>query len=467
MNPTDTKPGQPGTDRPDFRRHFRNPRSARLAARRGRTGSPRDRAVLAVLLLTGATAAACAREAGGGSRWEAQIDTIGDTVSVRTLSGGDWAGPAELVPEVRIGKFEGEDEYLLGDISGLAVDRTGNMYIYDSQVPALRQYAPDGTFLRTFGRSGGGPGEYNNSDGGMAVLPDGRIVLRDPGNARFQLYTPDGEAAGEWRYVGGFFTSTPLFVDTAGHMYSSTVRFESGPPWKTFLIRYSLEGEPLDTLPVPDWDYEAPHITAESRQGENVSRIMNSVPFSPTEDWTFSPLGYFIGGVSTDYSIYLFEPENILRIGRAIQPVTVDPAEKANAEAFATQNMRGMAPDWRWNGSPIPDTKPPFTNLIVAQDGRIWVQLSQPGEPIPEEERDDPIGPDGERRVVREWRTPTVFDVFEPDGRYVGKVRAPDGFRTHPQPVIRGDTVWAIMTDDLGVQQLARLVVSIRDVGTD
>ena len=405
--------------------------------------------------------AACAGEAGAGSRWEATIDTVGDTVIVRTLSGGEWGPGARLVPDVRIGEFEGDDEYLLGEVAGLAVDRDGNIYMYDRQVPALRKYSPDGTFIRTFGRSGGGPGEYSNSDGGLAVLPDDRLVLRDPGNARFQLWTLDGEPAGHWQHIGGFFTSTPLFIDQAGNMYSSIIDFESGPPWKTSLVRYSPDGLPTDTIPAPDWDWESPTIRAERGDADNRSISINTVPFSPTESWTFSPAGYFVGGVSNEYSIDLFRPDGVLRIGRSYEPIRVQAAEKSNAEAVATENMRRMVSDWRWNGPPIPDTKPPFSNIIVAQDGRIWVVVSMPGEPIPEDERDDPVGADGQRRAVREWRQPTAFDVFEPDGRYVGVVRAPDGFRGNPQPVIRGDTIWAVVTDGLGVQQIVRMTVVV------
>jgi hypothetical protein len=40
-------------------------------------------------------------------------------------------------------------------------------------------------------------------------------------------------------------------------------------------------------------------------------------------------------------------------------------------------------------------------------------------------------------------------------------VRAPDGFRGNPQPVIRGDTMWAVVTDGLGVQQLVRMTVVV------
>jgi hypothetical protein len=81
---------------------------------------------------------------------------------------------------------------------------------------------------------------------------------------------------------------------------------------------------------------------------------------------------------------------------------------------------------------------------------------------IPNEEvvAPDPA-PGGRRHTVRRWCEPVAFDVFEPDGRYVGRVRAPNGFTMHPKPVIRGDTVWAIVRDELDVQRLARLRVEV------
>jgi hypothetical protein len=280
----------------------------------------------------------------------------------------------------------------------------------------------------------------------MTILRDGRLVLRDPGNARFQVWTADGQAAGEWRYRGGFFTSMPMFIDTAGRVYSSTVDFSTAPPWKAALVRYAQDGAPLDTLPVPDWDWKEPTISAQKSDKGNTSTMVNTVPFSAAEQWTFSPLGYFVGGVSDHYAITLFRPEGALRIERVVEPLPIDAAEKANAEEVATDNMRGMVSDWKWNGPPIPDTKPPWAALVVAQDGRIWVQVSQPGERIPEDELEEPKrAEDGRMPAVRKWREPVAFDVFQPDGRYVGRATAPTGFSMYPRPWIRGDTVWAVL----------------------
>jgi hypothetical protein len=174
-------------------------------------------------------------------------------------------------------------------------------------------------------------------------------------------------------------------------------------------------------------------------------------------------LGYFVGGLSTDYRIDLFRPEGVLRIERAWDPVPVDPDEKADAEERITTNMRNNFPGWRWNGPATPDTKPPFRSLAVAEDGRIWVQLSQPAEQIPEDEQEDtqavgtarPGGAPPAPRPPR-FREPTVYDVFEPDGTYLGRVRTPDGFAAYPEPVFRGDFVWAVQRDELEVPQIVR-----------
>ena len=185
-----------------------------------------------------------------------------------------------------------------------------------------------------------------------------------------------------------------------------------------------------------------------------------TVPFSPTEVWTFSPFGYVVAGIATEYAIYLLRPEGVLRIERALEPVAVDPAEKANAQELATDIMRNDDPSWKWTGPAIPDTKPYFLSLLVAQEGRIWVRVSQPGGRIPDDELVEPnLASDGRKRAVRQWREPVAFDVFEPDGRYLGRVHAPMGFSMQPKPVVRADTVWAVVQDELDVQRVARFRV--------
>ena len=130
------------------------------------------------------------------------------------------------------------------------------------------------------------------------------------------------------------------------------------------------------------------------------------------------------------------------RIERDVPSVAVDPAESAARKAEATEQMRRSFPDWTWNGPEVPSTKPWFRGLYVGADGRIWVRRSQPGI----------------RDAAGEWTEPTLFDVYEPDGRFLGEARGPDGFRTWPEPAFAGDTAWAAVESADGVLRVQRLV---------
>ena len=389
-------------------------------------------------------------------------DTLGDTIVVRTLQGSEWGQEAVLQPEMSIGVFEGEDHYMLGSVRSLAVADDGSVYLMDSQVPALRKYAPDGTYLTTFGREGGGPGEYKGPDGGLVVLADGRVVLRDPGNARLQVYSPEGEPLATWPLRGGFNTGSPMVVDTAGVVWTQVLLDpEAGvTDWRMGMAGVdSRTGQPVDTVPAPEWDYEAPKLIASISSGENRSTSVSNVPFSPQPSWAFSPLGWMVGGLSTRYAVDQYLPGGqVLRIERVAESVPVQPDERADQERQTTWGMRTTQPDWKWNGEPIPDRKPPFRGIATGVDGRIWVMVHQPGQRVPDEELVEADDPDA--RPASRWREPVAYDVFEADGSYVGRVRAPDGFSTYPRPVFRGDTVWAIVRDELDVQYLKRFRVA-------
>ncbi|MFW5947370.1 MAG: hypothetical protein ACOCUW_02650 [Gemmatimonadota bacterium] len=448
------------TNTSGYPRPFRQPR-VRPAPRWFAHPAPTVLALLALL-------AGC----GGGAppRHQVEHDTIGDTVVVRTVAGSEWGETAALEPEVRIGVFEGEDHYMLGQVRSLAVAPDGAIYVVDGQVPALRKYAADGSYLATFGREGAGPGEYRRPDGGLGVLSDGRVVLRDPSNGRLQVYAPDGEPVATWPVRGNFSTSSPLVVDTADRVYTQILLDPEADvtEWRMGLVAHDpTTGEPVDTVPAPSWDYDAPRLVARRVSDGGTSVSTTGVPFSPRESWAFSPLGYMVGGLSTRYAIDQYRRDGtVLRIERVYDPVSVQADEKANREDRARHNMRGTQPDWKWSGPGIPDEKPPFHRIFVGRDGRIWVAVHQPGERIPDdqvEQSDAPDAPPPER-----WREPVAFDVFEPGGTYLGRANTPRGFSLWPTPVFDGDRVWAVVRDELDVQYVTRFRVDrgSREVAT-
>ncbi len=392
-------------------------------------------------------------QGGDPAGWRAEYDSIGDTLVVRTLAGSVWRDTARLVPEVSIGMLTGPDEYIFGQIVSLARAEDGTIYVMDRQVPALRAYNPDGSYQMTLGRGGEGPGEYKQPDGGLNVLSDGRVVLRDPGNARIQVFSPEGEPLNTWRSRGGFFTSHRMVVDQEdrSHVQILMDPEASVRDWRSALLQILPDGSHGDTLLIPDTGYEPPSIEAvgTNEAGEPSGMMRNGVPFAPDEHSVLSPLGYFIHGISTEYALTLLRTdEPHLRIEKAYDPVPVTSGERAEEEAWNIRNMRSMDPNWRWDGPAIPDVKPPFDGFFGGEDGTIWVRVPQPG--IRGEDPDyDPTDPEA---LPDEWSEPIAFDVFDADGRFLGNVQAPEGFAMWPEPVFSKDWVLGTVRDELDVQ---------------
>jgi hypothetical protein len=402
-----------------------------------------NRRVQATLLLL--LTASCGGERPATVAWRAERDTAGDTIIVRTLSGSVWAQPRTLVERASVGKADGDDVDLLGGFRAIAVAPDGSIYVSDGG-PVLRKYAADGHYLATFGRKGGGPGEYANPDGGLAVLSDGRVLIRDPGNGRITVFDSSGTYLTMWRIPAGFFTSRKLFTDTAGRALTWVVVDPDKPfEERRTALEHIGDSGAGDTVIAPTWDVTEANVSGQSKNMTNIS----SVPFTAEAKWTFSALGYFVGGVNDRYHITLYRSGRPLTIERTVSPVPVESAEAAEKKASITRQFQQNFPSWSWNGPDIPDTKPLFTEIFAGDDGRIWVQLSQPGHPA---EADNPSDPP-------EWKEPVVFDVFEADGRYLGQVSAPEGFLQYPSPVFRGDTIWAGFEDADGVRYVKRFEV--------
>ena len=77
-----------------------------------------------------------------------------------------WGGNATLEEEASIGVEAGDEAYMLGEVTGVAVyhDR---IYVADQQVPAVRVYDGAGRFQGNVGGEGAGPGEYRRPRGGV------------------------------------------------------------------------------------------------------------------------------------------------------------------------------------------------------------------------------------------------------------------------------------------------------------
>lgn len=357
-------------------------------------------------------------------------------------SDGIW-GRASLVEEIRIGVEVGAEEYMLGSVEDVAVSSDGTIYVSDSSPRTVRVFDPQGDFLRHIGREGQGPDEYRYAPR-LDMLSDDTLVVWAYGNQQVSLFSDQGE------YVGGFSTSTRsphVFVDTLDNICVRTTAelFRSGGD--EWLVKYSRRGESLGRVDLPPEDINISGTFLLSAEG-----MISSFPIATRT--AFSPFGYIVTGRNDRYDIELRDPEGTRHIGREVDPAVVQPEEWDEWEAFrqALVQQRARVPDRAYEVDPIPETKPYFREIHAGQDGRIWVFRY-----VAAQKRDDvePL-PDRPDRPLLTWREPWTYDVFEPDGTFLGSVVIPETFRPF---VFGGDRIWGAIVGVDGVDRVLRLRV--------
>lgn len=419
---------------------------------------------IALLLLTGlivAAASGCSGRFTTGKEWISETSTEGGIRTVRTVSGSVWGGFVRLVEEVSIGELEGSDEYLLGDVNGITV---GNdlIYVLDEQVPIVRAYDFDGRHVMDIGRKGSGPGEYLQPES-IAVHPvDGRVFVRTPDNARINVYSPVGEVLDHWPIKTGFHTSRPFVMTHDGALYTYIIANfgVDVADWKGGMMRCGPEDALSDTIHAPEFDFKP--WTIEGRS-ENSSAI-NRVPFSPDMAWVVAVDGSVVGGVSESYRFEIHRPDGTtVVVERVCEPVRVLPEEGRWHRDVATANMVNMFPGWVWDGRGIPGSKPAFVGFLPDRSGRIWVRRQGPGKRI-EGGVENPLEESGWWSNPL-WRDTQLVDVFDMEGRYLGEVDLPEGFRFRPEPHIEGEMVVAYVEDEEGIPYVKRYRLELPEGG--
>jgi len=389
-----------------------------------------------------------------------------DTV-VRIQPSPRHPGTATIVPDISIGAADGADEYLFGDIAEIAVAKDGTIYVFDRQVPALRQYDATGKYVRTLGRSGSGPGEYRTG-GGLAVHPDGRVLLWDTGNWRINVYTPAGANLPAWTTPSGssgsmsLSTSRSLLVDSAGLVYVRRDAFFLRDPSarRVFWIRLHADGRLRDTIPSPSFAANAPGLTATNSAGN--ATVSAGVPFSAQPIVAMSPLGFFVTAMPVQYAFEILRPgAPVTSVRRPVQPAAVSDRERDSARKAVEERMRKTDPIWTWSGPAVPRTRPAFENVLIGSDGRIWLAI------VPENSRrvgsvsggvglgGGRVGAPGPARSPGQPEKPraALYDVFEPDGAYLGRIEIPPRIST---VVRRGDYVWGVEYDEDDIPHVKR-----------
>lgn len=383
-------------------------------------------------------AAACVD---AGARQTAIVtDSAG--VSIVESREGAWeegeAWRLDTVPSVRIGGAEqGDAAYDLLQVGDAIRLSDGSIALINNGTSDVRIYDAAGRHLRTVGRAGDGPGEFRAMESLDRSAGD-TIHTYDYMLRRLTTIAPDG----------GLVGSKGLRAALEGAFLQPLIRLADGR-WASIAQVFSAEGEAgvrRDSLTVllisPGFDSIADTIgrfpATEmyiTRGGEGANRFVtfSLVPFGLSTRVTAGGNRIYVGNPER-YLVQVYRSDGTLErsIRRPVEREAVAESEVARLRehelAEADPRFKSQV-ESKWANAPIADLKPAFARMTLDSDGALWVEAP---------------------RVLES--DPGQADVFDVDGRLLGRIPLPGSFRITE---IGTDYVLGVSKDeDTGLEQV-------------
>jgi len=334
-----------------------------------------------------------------------------------------------------------EGEYFSSIIS-TAVDKSGFLYVCDHDANNIRKFNANGEFVKTIGKEGQGPGDFN-SPLKIEIVQD-RLVVWESRNMRISILNLDGDFIKSITYkfmqLGWLYEIKALPNERM--ILETQVSYRRGPsrPWECYLRLFSYDLEHIKDL------YKKEFWT---RKNITEPREMSiPIPFSAKVHWDVTPKGNIVIGFSESYEIEIHDPlkGKISSFEHEYEPVEVKKEDKEQYFAGMTvtttvggaRETKQGAPDYIVKNTEFPKYKPAFDDIKCDSEGNIWVHTYC-------------------KDRKEEKRT---FDVFDEDGSFINRVRI-EGDRNYPyRAKFKNRCFWILETDKDGYQKVVKHRIS-------
>jgi hypothetical protein len=331
------------------------------------------------------------------------------------------SSPWTLTEDLRIGSVEGTGSAVFGEIYGFAVDSGGGIFVLDGQAQELRYFSKTGEFVRTLGRRGEGPGEFSNA-AGLALNSKGQLAVWDGTLRRFTIFGGNGDLNGTFpRTATGFVYPWPgRFVNDqlvdVGLDFHGQGPGTIGTHTRFHYVRHNEDFTALDTIATIQYPLMA----------EGTVRR----PFSPTLKMNLNADGSFWTTSTHEYRFHHFTADR-----DTIRVVSL-PMETVPVTDHESDSLLSLMSHLAVTRDIIYHDKPLVQRLVADSAGTLLVF------PVDRNQQG------------------AIFDVFDPTGQYLGRVRSPAALDDMPAPQLIGSFLYGVTKDPLGVEYLVRLRVN-------
>jgi len=308
----------------------------------------------------------------------------------------------ELQEELTIGVAEGAEEYTFARLRGIAVDDQGAIFALDQRKPRIDVFSDAGSHLRSIGRRGQGPGEFQTPFF-LALAPANEMLVGEMG--RLSLFD----------HSGAFLRSQenrvqPLafikYLENGDAVGTRMVMEEENPRYEVVLCGPDLKAKKaLAFSPMPDPSGKFALFISVIRW--DISRGREIVCGSSEEGYRLSVFdagGHLIRIIHKQYDPV---PISDLDVARQMKQHGIQSRDEVTIARFL----------------------PPISWVYADEDGRIYVSTWQ-------KDPDSGIA---------------LFNIFDQQGRYLCDYLIPG------EPLVFKDgKLYAIVQDEEGFQYIKR-----------
>jgi len=338
----------------------------------------------------------------------AKVFAVVDEAPSLSVGGPDAVGPSQF-----------------SNVRGVRTRDGREIWVADGTSAEIRIFGMDGTYLRTLGGKGGGPGEFQRPRL-LGAFADSTAVWDDV-NPRLTVYGPDGAVArtavpagdGVRPQAFGVFPDGALLGQvphvfmardlSPGVVLGDTVR----------LLRFDVatgDRTTLASIPSAEWLW--------------TGRELVPLAFSINPGFALhGELVYWTQGVES--RVHVVSGAGVERVfGVERASARVGPADieayrdrwDALQEEQRREYLEGLDHPDR------PDVLPAYDKLVCAADGSVWAERYSAG-----------------------LRGPGKWDVYAPDGTWLGSATTPVGFTLD---VVTADRLLGVWRDTMDVEHL-------------
>lgn len=346
-------------------------------------------------------------------RWQGTIEEVdGVTVIKNPLEPMYDEDVLELEEELSIGEAEGREEYMFSRVFSIVVDDLENIYVSDLLEAHIKVFDKNGQYLKTIGKKGQGPDEFQvPSD--LAIILQNEILVNDSRARQIKFFSLEGR---QIRQI-----SSAKYLGFNGPRVDSTGEIIAG---------VSVMGEGVFTRQIIKFTEELEEKVTISTM--EISRYPEIIPFSPRQYWVVNKKDQIVWAVPNKYEFHIVSPDGTLvkTIMKEYIPVPIMEEDKDKWLKDIYGGEQNVPSDVKivWS-----EHQCAFQHISIDEQERIFIQTF---------EKEDDTGQH-------------FYDVFDSEGKYIARTLL--NSQLH---IWKNDKLYTIEEDEDGYQFVKRYKVT-------